>query len=127
MAFRSGNLVTVASSSNATWDGTIRSSDLDDRAELLDNTVLGNVARGRQKGLEDWTMEVELQFETTKSYGTQLSSGTSVTIAITLDTGYSYTATGLIERVKPRFVVDDIVKCRITIQCSGTSLTRTFP
>lgn len=127
MAFQAGNNVVIASSTNTTWDGTIRSSDIDDRAELLDNTVLNQVARGRQKGLEDWTMTVELQFETTKSYSTQLTPGTTVTVLTTIATGYSYQCAGVIESFRPRFVVDDIVKGPIVIRCNGTSIVRVAP
>lgn len=158
MAFKAGNLVTalvvrdtvdadalLLEAYNEAGIGRILSVELDDRAELLDGTVIGDTARKRQKGLEDWLIRTEIFFDTLADYtpatGTppqapavgeddfyDVRPGTQVTFRIRPNNSLTseWETEGMIESARMPVVVDDLVKFDITIRCKGDAVVRTF-
>lgn len=158
MAFVAGNTVTMIvvrdtedadsvrlEAYNEAGIGRILSVELDDRAELLDGTVIGDDARKRQKGLEDWLIRTEIFFDTladyTPTFGTppaaplegeedfhDIRPGSQVTFRIRPEgTGggnFQREAEGMIESSRMPVVVDDLVKFDITIRCKGDAVVR---
>ena len=123
MPFLAGNLATVTADLT-TYSGTVKTADVDDRADLLDSTVLGNIARARIKGLEDWTMILDLQFDGAAGYGTDLKPGTIIVVTVTMTPGRSYVGTGVVQSFRPKVGVDDVIRGPVNIVSNGTALVR---
>lgn len=149
MAFVAGNTVTMLvvqdsgdldtallEAYNEAGIGRIRQVELDDKIEPLDGTVIGNTARKRQKGLEDWLLTCDIFFDTTADYtptgpgseGRDIKPGAQVTFRIrpTGSATKQWECDGIVESCGLPVVVDDLVKFTIVIRCSGNSVARTF-
>jgi hypothetical protein len=117
----------------------VKSVTINDNPEMKDNTGMGMTAKSRKRGLDDWSLDIEifqdyLDDQLDEDIWTAFKAGTTVgAIAIQPVTGTvspnlpSYRSTaGMVESYSPiaAGAVGDLAIAKLKIVAMGTELTR---
>jgi len=126
--FRTGNQVAVSSATtNVSITGTVKTATVEQTAVLHDTTVMSGspTVPSRQKGLVDWTLNLDMLFDNTASDGhdaADLTVGMAVTVAIDMGTLTWTMTTGILESYTLTNNIDGLSTVSMVVRANGTDV-----
>ncbi len=128
------NCLVIVNSTDIT--NSVKSVKVNRTPDMLDNTVMGMGAKSRKKGLDDWSVELELLddfaadaldqgMHTLFNAGSTFTTIFRPTTAVRSGSNPDYSGVGIIESFPIGGAVGDLAQKTIRILAAGSSMART--